>query len=592
MEPESLPARAHEVAQTKRERLLTWYFRLAILAALCAGLYQGAKFWWVSDDAFIGYRYSKNFIEGRGLVFNEGERVEGFTDPLWVLWCSLPLIWGQAAETWGNGTGLVSYAASILLLAWIHRVWALEVVGPRRYSVPFAALAAGLHPDWAVFATSGLETSTFTAALVGAYACLVRSGGRQRVTASGALFALASLLRPDGALPGLLAGLWLLGRGRTERREALYFAGSFLALWAPAQAARIAYYGDLFPNTFYAKSGNLTYYSQGFAYVGTYLSVYAPLIAAVVLPLIVHLRALRPAVDDTPERFRSLPMVYLAAAIAAAYTLYVARVGGDFMFARMLIPATPFALLALDYALLQFSNRRAAAALALTGLCAGVPFWIAHKQDRIHYGHGIANERLFYLNAWPGEYMDRMGGVLKKYFEGLPVRMFMPSSQARMIYRSEVPYALESYGLTDAYIAHLPLRERARPGHEKPAPIEYILLERKVHFTTSESGYREFFGINRTIPYVQFQLDRIPVFVLTWDPPLMQALQERGVEVPDFLGDLDRIISKLDGLSDTEAADLYGRYTYFYFAHVSDPEREDAFKHRLNRGSPTLQPTP
>lgn len=37
------------------------------------------------DDAFISYRYAKNFIQGKGLVFDSGEKVEGHTNFLWKL---------------------------------------------------------------------------------------------------------------------------------------------------------------------------------------------------------------------------------------------------------------------------------------------------------------------------------------------------------------------------------------------------------------------------------------------------------------------------------------------------------------------------
>jgi hypothetical protein len=38
------------------------------------------------DDAMISMRYAKNLAHGAGLVWNpNGERVEGFTNPLWVL---------------------------------------------------------------------------------------------------------------------------------------------------------------------------------------------------------------------------------------------------------------------------------------------------------------------------------------------------------------------------------------------------------------------------------------------------------------------------------------------------------------------------
>src|SRR5512135_1832902 len=36
------------------------------------------------DDAYISFRYAQNAILGHGLVFNPGERVEGFTNFLWT----------------------------------------------------------------------------------------------------------------------------------------------------------------------------------------------------------------------------------------------------------------------------------------------------------------------------------------------------------------------------------------------------------------------------------------------------------------------------------------------------------------------------
>src|SRR5215208_1233784 len=39
----------------------------------------------VIDDAFISFRYAANLAHGHGLVFNPGERVEGYTDFLWTV---------------------------------------------------------------------------------------------------------------------------------------------------------------------------------------------------------------------------------------------------------------------------------------------------------------------------------------------------------------------------------------------------------------------------------------------------------------------------------------------------------------------------
>src|SRR6266550_3321989 len=37
------------------------------------------------DDAYISYRYARNFARGLGLVYNPGERIEGYTNFLWTL---------------------------------------------------------------------------------------------------------------------------------------------------------------------------------------------------------------------------------------------------------------------------------------------------------------------------------------------------------------------------------------------------------------------------------------------------------------------------------------------------------------------------
>src|SRR5207247_899918 len=40
---------------------------------------------WLVDDAFISFRYAQHLVDGYGLVFNPGERVEGYTNFLWTM---------------------------------------------------------------------------------------------------------------------------------------------------------------------------------------------------------------------------------------------------------------------------------------------------------------------------------------------------------------------------------------------------------------------------------------------------------------------------------------------------------------------------
>src|SRR6188768_521911 len=47
-----------------------------------------------TDDAYISYLYAKNLVSGHGLVFNPGEHVEGYSNPLYVLLMTIPFLLG------------------------------------------------------------------------------------------------------------------------------------------------------------------------------------------------------------------------------------------------------------------------------------------------------------------------------------------------------------------------------------------------------------------------------------------------------------------------------------------------------------------
>ena len=57
----------------------------ALVALIALHVLHVLRYNFVSDDAFISLRYAANLLAGHGLVFNPGERVEGFTSPLWTL---------------------------------------------------------------------------------------------------------------------------------------------------------------------------------------------------------------------------------------------------------------------------------------------------------------------------------------------------------------------------------------------------------------------------------------------------------------------------------------------------------------------------
>ena len=86
------PRRADEGTDVERAgKGISLGLILTCLPWLALLVWLASVSWFLTDDAFISFRYVHNLLEGHGLVFNPGERVEGYSNFLWVL--ELAAIW-------------------------------------------------------------------------------------------------------------------------------------------------------------------------------------------------------------------------------------------------------------------------------------------------------------------------------------------------------------------------------------------------------------------------------------------------------------------------------------------------------------------
>ncbi len=557
------------------------FFEIGLVAAAVVwGVSAACRDAWTCDDAYIVFRYAKNLVDGFGLVFNAGERVEGFTDLLWVLWTTPAFLLGIAPETWTNAWGIVFYGGTIALLGFEHFRLVRLVASPAWAVLPVAALAAAAHGDWNAWATSGLETSAFTFFLVAGYVVLVGPLSTVRLAAVGLLFGLATLLRPDGVLPAIVGGVFVIATTRALRPAAVYAVG-FSAVWLPAAAFRLWYYGSLVPNTFWAKSANLAWWAQGFRYLCLYFEKYGVLTLGLALLLMVAVRW-RHVDAGHREALRAswLPRVLLAGALAATYSLYVARVGGDFMYARMLIPATPFFLILFELGWTALPVRTPVIlALVAAALVLVVPILLVRPVAGTYFVWGVANEWEYYSLRRNAE-TDFRGGVLARFMKGVPARVLVFGAEVRLAYRMDATVVVEGHGLTDAAIARQPLARRGRPGHERLPSPGYAVLDRKLH-VTFHRNYFERSGFPSFIPVVPIRFGPVGGFLLHWDPVVLAEWKRRGAVFPEFPAWLDGYLDRMDGIPDDVLRQDYERFRHFYFLHVSDPARENRFKRRL-----------
>ena len=229
------------------------------------------------DDAFISFRYARNLLEGHGLAWNPGERVEGYSNFLWIL--ELAAIWAvtgvppEAAARWLS----VAYTVAALgAMAW----WAWRLPGLRERGLVWW-MALALLCSSATFAlwtsAGGLETRQFTFfVLLAVVALTAHRGSRGGLAVASLSLALASLTRPEGPLIAACCFAWWaaqeaasaskepLGGGgarawalgalrRMDWRGALWLALPFALIVGAHFLWRFSYYGEWLPNTYYAK---------------------------------------------------------------------------------------------------------------------------------------------------------------------------------------------------------------------------------------------------------------------------------------------------------------------------------------------------
>lgn len=315
---------------------LPWPIAAGLLAALLLLLVHVRVYAFLTDDAFIAFRYARNLLHGHGLVFNPGlERVEGYSDFLWVVLLAGFSACGVPIEAAANA---VSVAATVAL--WALVVWFCGRRRPpagREWLLLFPAAALAVSRSFAVWATSGLETRLFELlAVAGVFrlAIEVEEQPRRRAVAPW-LFALASLARPDGLLvSACAAGVALLA----VARRGAHALGRFAAGWIPFVvlvgahfAFRLAYYGSWLPNTYYAKVGGHTWWDAGLRYLAAFALEYAALLwvpligAAIVVSL----------------RRRDVLLPALVGVVVLPHALYVAAIGGDHFEYRRWISTCP-----------------------------------------------------------------------------------------------------------------------------------------------------------------------------------------------------------------------------------------------------------
>ncbi len=249
-----------------------WLGLIALAATVVVG---GLAYQWEPvDDAYISCRYAKNQLGGHGLVFNPGERVEGYTNFLWTEILAFAGLFAFDIPTAAKWLG-ACFACIALGLTWLL---ARRVAEERGWPIGFAWAPAAMlacYPGWCYWGFSGMEGPLLACLVLGflLVGCSPTATAMSIVLA-GILGILAAMTRWEAVLLWPVAvALQLFGTSRSKARRlrlAAILSTVLLVGFGVYFAWRFSYYGEIMPNTYYAKAGGtfLSRSAKGVAYTG------------------------------------------------------------------------------------------------------------------------------------------------------------------------------------------------------------------------------------------------------------------------------------------------------------------------------------
>ena len=395
------------------------------------------------DDAFISFRYSENWAHGLGWVFNPGERVEGFSNPSWTILFGLILKFGWDPVL---SSLMLGYVSLVFYVVCTHRLLKqLQTPTPLIWST---LLLLGVDPSLTLESVQGLE-SVFYAGLVTGFVtrALYEKTHVKPHLISFFMGALLCITRPDAPLfVGLTYGALLIWN---KQWQTTLYPIIGIGIWLLIiTSIRWYYYGDVLPNTAYAKVGGLAI-ERGMQYCWRHITAHP--IIWLSLPVTVYSICV-----IERDKYRCFLLW-----CTVPYLLYVIAIGGDFKpTSRFLLP---LAGLWLPMLMLHFHKKphqwTIAFGMTLIGLVARAPLfqqsqdWAADRRSNL-----IARKVV-------GEWIDQHtppGTVIAMHSIGV-----VPYYARRI--------TIDMWGLTDRTIAKTPIEDFGvgMAGHEKRNP-EYV----------------------------------------------------------------------------------------------------------------------
>ncbi len=438
---------------------------------------DGRRYFCLFDDAMISMRYAWNFSHGLGLVWNPGERVEGYTNLLMTLLMAFPtLIFDKSTAVLSIQIAGVGFMLGIAYLSMRIADHIVQNEPPKLQALArvLAFLCALAYYPLAYWTLMGMETGLLTVLLLSAVLAGLNYAKSQQPTqlllVTGSL-GLAYLTRNDSlifAVPLWAYIIWATPGLRTNRKTLYHVTGAIgiYFLFIIGQFTfQYLYYGDWLPNTYTLKLTGLPLLRRlknGVKFILPFMAEAAMILVLSGANVILHFR-----------RQKLLLLSFIASAIA--YEVYA---GGDaWNYWRITAPCMPL----LGVLLISF-----AITLGEGLFSTKIPnaSFLRNPIFRTKYLAGVFVTSVVLLAMLSANWRFLPEFSLQKqayqvFQNQRYVNMAVAVSQVTtsdatvgVIWAGSIPYytgrtAIDFLGKSDRYIAHLPPDNSGRPGHDK-----------------------------------------------------------------------------------------------------------------------------
>ncbi|MBT3218382.1 MAG: hypothetical protein HN348_04770 [Proteobacteria bacterium] len=448
-------------------------------------------YWFVCDDSYISFRYSRNWASGIGIRYNAAEEIpiEGYSN---FLWMAIGAVVEWARLDVALVMPLASAFCGLVLLAYFF--WTLwRQLGLAQKAALLATAGLALAPPFFVWSTSGLATMPFALAFFGTFERLVISRHRWSWLHGVTWALLMGLLRTEGIFWALtLLAVFVTARvvetkstepggpgancGVDWRRM-----GQFMATLLVAYGAYLlwkhSYFHTIIANTAHAKvSLGWPRIWRGICYVIVFHLTF-------VTPVFLVLSGIYAA--------RSRKAVAVVALVMwVGFSAYAALIGGDYMtFFRLFVPGLPFLMLLFALLLDELWQKSrqiwlivGAIAMIVIALLPAFDFHAVPLDYRAQFPFRLRkddfhSEREQWKDMVKNTDSWRKRGLALKQVSG-PDDSFVAAAIGAVGYFSEISHLYDRNGLVDREVALMPAPEgplTESPGHDKTVDRNFFL---------------------------------------------------------------------------------------------------------------------